>query len=106
MHDEENAECDCRGRGVHPRRAAIETAQARPFEGAGGNEQCYQECERRPRQEEKRGQKSHEKRRRRGDPRSKRALQAAPASLVAPRFPIVAAATCSLVRPKRRSRLA
>ena len=77
-------------------------AEARPFEGSAGDEKGNQNGERRLRQEKQRGEKPDEKRRRRSDARRQRAFQAAPAARV---FTADAAATCSLVRPKRRSRL-
>ena len=101
MRDEEDDECGRRRRGVRPGRAAGQAAQARPLERAGRDEQRDEDRERRARQEEKRGEEADEERRRRGDARGKRAFQAAPARLLE----LDAAATCSLVRPKRRSRL-
>src|SRR4051812_11916149 len=99
--DIENPERTGRRRGVDPRRRSLEVAQARPFEGTGSDEKRDEERECRPRQEEERGEKADEERRRRGDADCDRAFQAAPARLLADD----AACTCSLVRPKRRSRL-
>ena len=102
MLDEEDRECRGRRRRIGPRRPALQAAKARPFERTGGDEKRDEEREPWARQEEERGQKPNEKRRRRGDASGKRAFQAAPARWL----PVAAAATCSLVRPKRRSRLA
>ena len=86
---------------VDPGERIGELAQPRPLEAGADDENGDQHREPRARQQEKRGEESGDQDRRRGDPRSERAFQAAPARLVA-----VDAATCSLVRPKRRSRLA
>ena len=54
-----------------------------------------------PRQEKKRGEKGDDQHRSGGDPRGERAAQATSARFAGS----ASAATCSLVRPKRRSRL-
>jgi hypothetical protein len=98
----EKGEGRSRDDAVDPRQRIGELAQPRPFESGADDKQRNQTGEPGARQEVERGEESGDQDRRSGDPRSERAFQAAPARLVAED----AAATCSLVRPKRRSRLA
>ena len=100
MLDEEDGEGDGRRGGIGPCGAGLQAAKACPFVRAGRDEKRDKDGERRSRQEEQRGEKANQERRRRGDASSERAFQAAPAA----RLVAEAAATCSLVRPKRRSR--
>jgi hypothetical protein len=67
----------------------------------GAYEQRSEPGEREARQEEKRRQERGDQLRSGGDPRGERAAQATSARFAGS----ASAATCSLVRPKRRSRL-
>src|SRR5258708_15478137 len=86
---------------ISPRAGTGEAAQARPLEAAGHENQRDQRREPGLRQQEQCGEKCRDQRGRGGGPRSERAAPAASARFCE----VEEAATCSLVRPKRRSRL-
>jgi hypothetical protein len=87
----------CQSGGVEARAPALEAAQTRPLEAGQSDEQRNQPRERGPRQQEQDGEQRGDEDRGGADPRSKLTFQATSA-----RF---ADSSCSLVRPKRRSRL-
>ena len=86
-----------RGERIEPGGNAGQAAQASPLEAGAGDQERDQRRPPRPRQQEKRCEETDDQRRGGGDSCSERALQATSARLDSD--------TCSLVRPKRRSRL-
>ena len=87
-------------RRIHPGGRAAQAAKPGPLEAACRDDQRDQHCEPELRQQEKGSEKCGDQRGRGGEPRGERAAQATSARLPE----VEEAATCSLVRPKRRSR--
>ena len=87
-----------RGERINPGEQAAQAAQAGPFEPGARDQQGNQRSPPGARQQEQRGEEADDQRRGGGDARGEDALQATSARLDSE--------TCSLVRPKRRSRLA
>jgi hypothetical protein len=88
---------DSQHHGVNPRAPGRKAGKPRPLEARQKDEQRHERGKRRPRQQKKRGEQRGDEDRRRAHPYRELTFQATSA-----RF---AASICSLVRPKRRSRL-